>query len=202
IFGEDLEVLQRKANEIKLLVEGVEGASDLTVEKVEGLPQMNVTYDRAAIARHGLNIADLNEMVSMGFAGKVVGSVFEGERQFDLAVRLNPENRRDIENLKNLSVDIPGGGKIPLAALAQIEHRKGAAEMSSDDAHWPMAVGLNILDRHLPSVVDDVLQLIDETISLPVGYTSTYGGPFEILQNANPRLWVAVPLALLMLFIL
>src|SRR5690606_27303516 len=174
IFGEDLEVLNRKANEIKLLVEGVEGATDLTVEKVEGLPQMNVTYDRAAIARHGLNIADLNEMVSMGFAGKVVGSVFEGERQFDLAVRLDPQYRRDIENLRNLYVDVPSGGKIPLGELAQIEHRKGAAKISRDDTHRRIVVGINVRDRDLQSVVDDVRQLIDENISLPVGYTITY----------------------------
>src|SRR5690606_26474423 len=114
IIGEDLEVLNRKANEIKLLVEGVEGATDLNVEKVEGMREMNVTYERAVIARHGLNIADLNEVFSMGFAGKVVGSVCEGERQFDLAVRLDPQYRRDIENLRNLYVDVPSRGKIPL----------------------------------------------------------------------------------------
>src|SRR5690606_1336852 len=202
IFGEDLEVLQRKANEIKLLVEGVEGASDLTVEKVEGLPQMNVTYDRAAIARHGLNIADLNEMVSMGFAGKVVGSVFEGERQFDLAVRLNPENRRDIENLKNLYVDIPGGGKIPLGELAQIDNREGAAKISRDDTQGRIVVGINVRDRDLQAVVDDVQLLINDNITLPTGYTISYGGQFENLQNAKARLIVAVPLALLLIFIM
>nr|WP_293303507.1 CusA/CzcA family heavy metal efflux RND transporter [Allomuricauda sp.] len=202
IFGEDLEILAEKANEVRQLIENVEGASDITVEKVEGLPQMNVTYDRAKVARHGLNIADLNEMVSMGFAGKVVGSVFEGERQFDLAVRLNSENRKDISNLKNLYVDIPSGGKIPLSELAEITYQKGAAKISRDDTRRRIVVGINVRNRDLQSVVDDVQELVNAHLKLPVGYTITYGGQFENLQNAKARLLIAVPIALLLIFIM
>lgn len=202
IFGEDLEILNKKANEIKELIDGVEGASDITVEKVEGLPQMNVAYDRAKIARHGLNIADLNEMVSMGFAGKVVGSIFEGERQFDLAVRLSSDNRKDIANLRNLYVDVPAGGKIPLSELAQITYQKGAAKISRDDTKRRIVVGINVRNRDLQSVVDDVQLLINDNITLPTGYTISYGGQFENLQNAKARLIVAVPLALLLIFIM
>src|SRR5690606_16292590 len=150
------------------------GASDIIVEKVEGLPQMNVAYDRSKIARYGLNIADLNEMVAMGFAGKVVGSVFEGERQFDLAVRLNGENRRDISNLETLYVDLPRGGKVPLGELAQITYQTGAAKISRDDTHRRIVVGINVRDRDLQSVVDDVQGLVQEHINLPPGYTITY----------------------------
>ncbi|MCR9265514.1 MAG: CusA/CzcA family heavy metal efflux RND transporter [Flavobacteriaceae bacterium] len=202
IFGEDLEILDEKANEVRQLIENVEGASDITVEKVEGLPQMNVTYNRAKVARHGLNIADLNEMVSMGFAGKVVGSVFEGERQFDLAVRLNSENRKDISNLKNLYVDIPSGGKIPLSELAEITYQKGAAKISRDDTRRRIVVGINVRNRDLQSVVDDVQELVNAHLKLPVGYTITYGGQFENLQNAKARLLIAVPIALLLIFIM
>ncbi len=202
IFGENLATLNKKANEIKDLIQDVEGASDIIVEKVEGLPQMNVSFDRAKIARHGLNIADLNEMIAMGFAGKVVGSVFEGERQFDMAVRLDADNRQDISNLKNLYVDIPSGGKIPLSELADITYQKGAAKISRDDTRRRIVVGINVRNRDLQSVVDDVQLLINEHIKLPPGYNITYGGQFENLQNAKARLTVAVPIALLLIFIM
>ncbi|WP_418497963.1 CusA/CzcA family heavy metal efflux RND transporter [Flagellimonas sp.] len=202
IFGQDLEILNKKANEIKGLIQNVEGASDIIVEKVEGLPQMNVSFDRAKIARHGLNIADLNEMIAMGFAGKVVGSVFEGERQFDMAVRLDSENRKDISNLKNLYVDIPNGGKIPMSELAEITYQKGAAKISRDNTQRRIVVGINVRNRDLQSVVDDVQLLIDQNITLPPGYIITYGGQFENLQNAKARLMIAVPIALLLIFIM
>lgn len=202
VFGEDLEILSEKGNEIKTLIENVEGAADVTVEKIDGLPQMNVSYDRSKIARYGLNIKDLNEMISMGFAGRTVGSVFEGEKRFDIVVRLNAENRTDIDNLQNLYVDVPSGGKIPLSELADIRYRKGAAKISRDDTRRRIVVGINVRDRDLQSVVEDVQRLIDKHVKLPVGYTITYGGQFENLQSAKSRLMVAVPIALLLIFVL
>ncbi len=202
VFGENLDVLSKKGNEIKKLVEGVEGAADVSVEKIIGLPQMSVKYDRAKIARYGLNIQDLNEMVSMGFAGRTVGSVFEGEKRFDLVVRLHEGNRQDISNLRNLYVDIPTGGKVPLTELADIDYQKEAAKISRDDTRRRIVVGINVRDRDLQSVVDDAQSLIDQHIQLPVGYSITYGGQFENLQSAKNRLWLAVPIALLLIFIL
>jgi cobalt-zinc-cadmium resistance protein CzcA len=202
IFGEDLDVLAKKGNEIGTLIENVPGAADISVEKIVGLPEMNVQYDRAKIARYGLNIQDLNDMVSMGFAGRTVGSVFEGEKRFDLVVRLNKDKRQDIDNLKNLFVDIPSGGKIPLSELAEITYQKGAAKISRDDTRRRIVVGVNVRNRDLQSVVDDVQKLINENIKLPVGYTITYGGQFENLQSAKSRLMVAVPVALILIFIL
>jgi len=202
IFGEDLDILSKKGNEIKDLIEGVQGAADISVEKIVGLPQMNVKYDRAKIARYGLNIQDLNDMVSMGFAGRTVGSIFEGEKRFDLVVRLDAENRKDIDNLRNLYVDAPSGGKIPLSELAEVSYQKGAAKISRDDTRRRIVVGINVRDRDLQSVVDDVQQLINENIQLPVGYNITYGGQFENLQSAKSRLLVAVPIALLLIFVL
>lgn len=202
IFGEDLDILSKKGNEIKDLIEDVEGAADISVEKIVGLPQMNVKYDRAKIARYGLNIQDLNDMVSMGFAGRTVGSVFEGEKRFDLVVRLDAENRKDIDNLKNLFVDVPSGGKIPLSELAEVSYQKGAAKISRDDTRRRIVVGINVRDRDLQSVVDDVQRLINENVKLPVGYNITYGGQFENLQSAKSRLLVAVPIALLLIFVL
>ena len=202
IFGEDLEVLNKKANEIKNLVENVNGADDITVEKVVGLPEMNVSFDRAKIARYGLNIQDLNEMIAMGFAGKSLGSIFEGEKRFDLVVRLDENNRRDLSNLQNLYVDTPSGEKVPLRELAEIKYTKGAAKISRDDTKRRIVVGINVRSRDLQSVVDDVQELIDDNIKLPVGYTIDYGGQFENLQSAKDRLLVAVPVALLLIFIL
>jgi len=202
IFGEDLEILADKAKEIRNLIEDVEGASDISVEKVEGLPQMSVIYNRSKIARYGLNISDLNQIISMGFAGEAVGSVFEGEKRFDLVLRLNQLQRKSIENLQNLYVDTPNGLKIPLSELADIKYTKGPAQISRDDTKRRIVVGINVRNRDLQSVVDDVRQRIETNINLPAGYSITYGGQFENLQNATARLKVAVPVALFLIFIL
>ncbi len=202
IFGEDLEVLSKKGSEIKSLIENVEGAADITVEKIDGLPQMSVEYNREKIARYGLNIEYLNNMLSMGFAGRTVGSVFEGEKRFDLVVRLDEAKRTDIENIKNLYVDLPNGGKVPLQELAVISYKKGAAKIARDDTKRRIVVGINVRNRDLESVVNDVQSLIENNISLPVGYNITYGGQFENLQTAKSRLLIAVPIALILIFIL
>ncbi|TBN00225.1 CusA/CzcA family heavy metal efflux RND transporter [Hyunsoonleella flava] len=202
IFGEDLQILSKKGNEIKTLIEDVEGAADVIVEKIDGLPQMSVTYNRQKIARYGLNIQDLNTMLSMGFAGKTLGSVFEGEKRFDLVVRLDETKRIDIENIKNLYVDVPNGGKVPLQELAEITYKKGAAKISRDDTKRRIVVGINVRNRDLESVVNDVQSLIEKNIIIPVGYNITYGGQFENLQTAKSRLLVAVPIALILIFVL
>ena len=202
VFGEDLSVLADKAEQIKSLVETVPGAADVVVEKIEGLPQMLVRFDRSKVARYGLNIEDLNEMISMGFAGKKLGSVFEGEKRFELVVRLTQANRQDISNLQNLYVDLPAGGKIPLQELAEITYQKGAAKISRDDTRRRVVVGINVRNRDLQSVVEDVQVLIGEHVEFPVGYTVSYGGQFENLQSAKSRLTFAVPIALLLIFIL
>lgn len=202
IFGDDLDILAKKGNEIGRLIEGVAGAADISVEKIAGLPEMSVQYNRAKIARYGLNIQELNDMISMGFAGKTAGSVFEGEKRFDLVVRLDKSKRQDIEHLKNLYIDVPTGGKIPLSELATITYQKGAAKISRDDTRRRIVVGVNVRNRDLQSVVDDVQRLINKNIQLPTGYTITYGGQFENLQSAKSRLMIAVPIALILIFVL
>ncbi len=202
IFGEDLSILANKADEIKTLIKDVEGASDITIEKVEGLPQMSVTYNRSKIARYGLNIADLNQYISMGFAGEAVGSVFEGEKRFDLVIRLDEQYRKNLENLQNLYVDTPNGVKIPLSELADIKYTTGPAKISRDDTKRRIVVGVNVRNRDLQSVVDDVQAIIENKVKLPSGYTIAYGGQFENLQSAKARLMVAVPVALLLIFIM
>ena len=202
VFGEDLDILAKKGNEIGDLIANVEGAADISVEKIAGLPEMRVRYNRFKIARYGLNIQDLNDLISMGFAGKSAGSVFEGEKRFDLVVRLAQNKRQDINSLKNLYVDLNDGGKIPLSELADITYEKGAAKISRDNTKRRIVVGINVRNRDLQSVVNDVQDLIHKNIKLPPGYTITYGGQFENLQSAKSRLLIAVPIALILIFIL
>ncbi|TNJ44173.1 CusA/CzcA family heavy metal efflux RND transporter [Tamlana fucoidanivorans] len=202
IFGEDLSVLAQKANEIKSLIQDVDGASDIIVEKVEGLPQMNVHYNRHKIARYGLNISDINDIITMGFAGKTLGQVFKGEKRFDLVARLEASNRKNIEHLKTLYIDTPNGIKIPLNELAEIKYTTGPAKISRDDTKRRIVVGINVRKRDLQSVVDDVQHIIKTQVQLPVGYTVSYGGQFKNLQRAKSRLLIAVPVALVLIFIL
>lgn len=202
VFGDDLDILAKKAAEIGRLINDVEGAADISVEKIAGLPEMNVKFDRDKIARYGLNIQDVNDLIAMSFAGKSAGSVFEGERRFDLVVRLDKDKRQDIDNLENLFVDLPDGGKVPLSELANITYQKGAAQISRDDTRRRIVVGINVRNRDLQSVVDDVKNIINNQVNLPVGYSITYGGQFENLESAKARLLIAVPVALILIFIL
>ena len=202
IFGDDLEILAKKGNEIGALIATVPGAADISVEKIAGLPEMNIRFDRKKIARYGLNIQDVNDLVTMGFSGRSVGSVFEGEKRFDLVVRLDQQKRQDINDINNLYIDLPNGGKIPLRELATISYQKGAAKISRDNTRRRIVVGVNVRNRDLQSVVDAIQQLIEKNIQLPVGYSITYGGQFENLQSAKSRLLIAVPIALALIFIL
>ncbi|MBU2940831.1 CusA/CzcA family heavy metal efflux RND transporter [Lacinutrix sp. C3R15] len=202
IFGEDLTILATKADQIKNLIKNVEGAADISVEKVEGLPQMSVTFNRSKIARYGLNIKEVNRIISMGFAGATVGNVFEGEKRFDLVLRLQQNSRKNLESLQNLFVDTPNGNKIPLSELAEIKYTNGPAQISRDDTKRRIVVGINVRNRDLQSVVQDIQNILESKLKLPTGYNITYGGQFENLQSAKDRLLIAVPVALLLIFIL
>lgn len=202
IFGPDLAVLNRLGQQINTAIAQVEGASDVSVEKITGLPQMMVQYHRSKIAKYGLSIADVNKILTMNFAGRSAGSVFEGEKQFDLVVRFQESARQEIEQIRNTYVPLPNGREIPLSELASIEYSKGPAKISRDDTKRRMVVGVNVRNRDLESVVKDVQAIIDEQIKLPVGYSVSYGGQFENLRNARARLMVAVPIALLLIFLM
>src|SRR5690606_26999689 len=133
IFGEDLDILQQKAAEIENAIQNVKGASDIIVEKVDGLPQMTVSYDRQKIAKHGLNVSDLYLLIRMGFAGLSAGTVFEGEMLFYLVVRFETDYRKDLENLQKASIQLPNGTSLPLGELADISYTKGPAKISRDN---------------------------------------------------------------------
>lgn len=202
VFGEDLNVLYQKALEIEEAIQNVEGAADISVEKTAGLPQMSVKYDRRKIAKYGLNIEDLNKIITMGFAGIPAGTVFEGERQFDLMIRFDDLHRKDIENLETASVSLPNGTKLPLSEFASINYTKGPAKISRDNTKRRIVVGVNVRNRDLESVVRDIQAIIKKDINIPTGYSISYGGQFENLRTATDRLKIAVPLALILIFIL
>ncbi|MDA3817276.1 MAG: CusA/CzcA family heavy metal efflux RND transporter [Prolixibacteraceae bacterium] len=201
IFGEDLDVLNQKAIEAKSLIENVPGAADVVMEKTAGLPQMSVKYNRSKIAYYGLNIEELNNYVSMAFGGKVAGSVFEGERRFDMVARLQPSFRDDIEHIRNLYVALPDGNQIPLSELAEINYTTGPAMISRDNTSRRIVVSVNVRNSDLQTVVDKIRPILDKNLNLPSGYYVEYGGQFENLDNATQRLKLAVPVALLLIFI-
>lgn len=202
VFGDDLDVLARKADEIAKAIKNVEGASDIIIEKTEGLPQMAVKYNRSKIAQYGMNISDLNDVLSLAFAGKTVGTVFEGEKRFDMVIRSDKSNRTDIQDIQNLYVATPNGNQIPMQELAEIEYTTGPAKISRDNTNRRIVVGINVRNRDLQSVVDDIQKIVNTKIKLPTGYRVTYGGQFENLQSAKDRLMIAVPIALALIFIL
>ncbi len=200
VFGENIETLNQKAQEIKRLIKGVEGAADIVVEKTVGLPQMLVNYKRDKIARYGLQIGQLNQAVNLAFAGAKAGVVFEGEKRYDLVVRLQDQERQSLEQLQNLYISLDNGQQIPLREVAEISYQKGAAMISRDDTRRRVVVGVMVRDRDLQSVVDDIQLILDDELQLPSGYNLQYGGQFENLQSAKQRLWIAVPIALIMIF--
>ncbi|PKP25378.1 MAG: CusA/CzcA family heavy metal efflux RND transporter [Bacteroidetes bacterium HGW-Bacteroidetes-2] len=202
IFGEDLDILYKKGMEVQKAIQNVEGAADIIVEKVAGLPQMSVQFDRQKIAKYGLNVEDLNTIITTGFAGKTAGIVFEGEKQFDLVVRFDENNRKDIDNIETASVTLPNGNTMPLSEFATISYSKGPAKISRDDTKRRIVVGVNVRNRDLESVVKDVQEIIERDIILPTGYSITYGGQFQNLRSAKERLAIAVPIALVLIFIL
>lgn len=209
IFGEDPELLAGFASEAEKLIKGIQGIGDIRVEQTLGLPQIIVEYERDKIAKYGLNIEDLNFILRAAFAGETAGVVLEGERRFDLVVRLQKDYRQDIENLKNLPVPIPvhageseGEHHIPLREVAKIEFREGPAQISREDAKRRIVVGVNARNRDMAGLVKEIRSTLDEKLNLPPGYYVQYGGQFENLQEANARLGIAVPVALLLILVL
>ena len=202
IYGDDLDVLFSKANEVGKLIESIPGAADIAIEKIDGLPQMHVHYDRDKIARYGMNIENLNSIVAMGFAGKSAGIILEGEKKFDVVVRFAQESRKDLEDLRNALVDLPDGTRIPLQEFAEVDYTSGPAKISRDNTRRRVVIGVNVRGSDLESVVSAAKLIVQENVELPSGYYVEYGGQFENLQNAKSRLMIAVPVALVLIFIL
>jgi len=202
LFGDDLDTLKKTADRIGAVVSRVPGAADVKVEATSGLPQLQIKPDRAAIARYGINVEDVNNLVESIIAGKEAGLVYEGEKRFSLVVRLAGESSRDVETIKNLLVSAPNGSRIPLAQLADIKLIEGPAQISREDTRRRIGVELNVRGRDIGSFVKDAQAAIDQQVKLPPGYYLTWGGTFENLERASARLLIVVPLALFLIFVL
>lgn len=202
IFGDDLGVLSQKGSEVIRLIENIEGIADLKAEEVVGLPQISVKYDRQKIAQYGLSIYEINRVLRTAFAGEVAGVIFEGEKRFDMVVRLEKELRTGIDDIRNLYIPLPEGGQVPLYQLAEIEFDAGPMQISRDDGKRRITLGLNVRNRDVQSVVEEIKLKLENELQLPPGYYLTYGGQFENLVEANKRLAIAVPIALLLIIIL
>lgn len=202
IFGEDLDILTDLSQEIGKIVGSVEGARDLYLEEVTGLPQIVVQIDRDEVAKYGLSIKTINQAINTAFAGQSAGLVYEGERRYDLTVRLAISNRQSIEDVQNLFITSPKGDQIPLKQLADVAFKIGPNQIQREDAKRRIIVGFNVSGRDIATVVKEIRQKIDQQIKFPPGYYPTYGGQFENLEKAQVRLSVAVPVALLLIFLL
>ena len=202
IFGEDLDVLTGLSQQVGKIVGTVKGSRDLYVEEITGLPQIVIIINRDEVAKYGLSVEVINQAISTAFAGQSAGLVFEGERRYDLTVRLAIQNRQSIEDVRNLFITSPKGEQIPLKQLADVEFKVGPNQIQREAAKRRVIVGFNISGRDIASVVKEIQQKIEQQIKFPPGYYPTYGGQFENLEKAKARLSIAVPVALLLIFLL
>lgn len=202
IYGEDLEQLFQSATEASRLIEPIQGAADIRVERIEAMPQLVVNYKRDKLAQYGLQIVDVNTILRTALAGEKVGVIFEGERKFDLVVRLQQEFKNDYEKFNQFYVKTPSGHQIPLSEVASVDLIDSPVQISRDNTHRRVSIGINVRNRDVQSVVEDIQDKLDADLRLPTGYYITYGGKFENLQSALSRLKIVVPIALLLIFIL
>lgn len=202
IFGEDLGILFDKATEAARYIRKIEGVGDIKVQQIDGVPQLVVHYNRQKMAQYGLRIQDVNRRVKMTFAGEAAGIVMEGEKRYDLVVRMDSAHRADIQNLKELYVDLPNGSQIPLEEVATVDYQNAPVEISRDNTNRRITIGINVRNRDVQSVVNDIEKVMKSKITLPSGYYVKYGGTFENLQAAKSRLAIVVPLALALIFTL
>jgi cobalt-zinc-cadmium resistance protein CzcA len=202
VYGEDLDKLSEYAKKIGSIASKIEGAQDLYVEEVTGLPQIMISFRREDIARFGLNIQDVNTVINTALAGQSAGWIYEGEKRFDLVVRLEETAKKDIKDIRNLFVTAASGERIPLDQLADISFKSGPNQIQRDDAKRRIIIGFNVRGRDVESIVTELQSKIDKQVKFESGYYPTYGGTFKNLQEATARLSIAVPVALLLIFLL
>lgn len=201
LYGEDMAELYDKAREAARYVEQVPGASDVLVEQAMGLPQLVVKYNRAKIARYGINIEELNSIICSAYAGETAGTVFENERRFDLVVRLDQRKVADL-NLDRLFIRTSEGIQIPVSEVATIDLVNGPLQINRDATKRRVVIGVNVRDADIQQVVESIRQTLEQHVTLKPGYYFEYGGQFENLQNAIRTLLVVIPVALMLILLL
>jgi len=202
IFGDDLIILAEKAADVEKVIQTIVGVQDINVEKVTGLAQIQVEYNRDRLAQYGLSIEDVNLVLRAAFAGSQAGVVFDEEKRFGLVVRLDKDYRQSIDDVKNLTVALPDGHQIPFDQVADISIKSGPAQVSRENTKRRITIGFNVRGRDVQSVINEVTAQLDQKLQLPTGYYISYGGQFKNLEAAQKRLSIAVPVALLLIFVL
>jgi heavy metal efflux system protein len=202
IFGENLDSLAHYANKLGNVINTVDGSANLYVEAVGGMPQIVIKYNRAAIAQYNVNISEINRIVNTAFAGQSTGLVYEDEKRFDLVVRMEGEQRKDINDVRNLLIPSPQGSQIPLSQLADVEIEEGPNQIQREDAKRRIIIGFNVRGRDVQTIVNELQKKVETQIKFPAGYYVTYGGAFENLNAAKKRLSIAVPVSLLLIFVM
>ncbi|MDZ4667467.1 MAG: CusA/CzcA family heavy metal efflux RND transporter [bacterium] len=202
IFGEDLDTLALYAAKMGAIAQTIEGAKDVFVEPVKGMPQIVIALKRDILAQYGLNVLEVNQIVHAAFAGRNAGMVYEGERRFKLVVRLDKDKRNQLEDIQNLLVPLPNGNQVPLNQLAIVEVQDGPNQIQREDAKRRIVMGFNVRGRDVQTIVTELQQHMKEEVNLPAGYFVTYGGAFKNLEAAKSRLAIAVPVSLLLILLL
>lgn len=202
IYGEDLDTLSKYANKVGKIVNSIKGAKDLYVEPIGGMPQVVIDYKRNVLAQYQLNVADVNKVVNASFAGQSAGLLFEGERRFDLVVRVNPNEKQSLQDIQNLLIPTPSGAQVPLQVVANVTIINGPNQIQREDTKRRIVVGFNVHESDVQTLVNEMKQKVEAQIKFPAGYYITYGGSFENLNAAKDRLMVAVPISLLLIFLL
>jgi cobalt-zinc-cadmium resistance protein CzcA len=202
IFGDDLTILAEKATEVEKIIQTITGVQDINVEKVTGLAQVQVEYNRDRLAEYGLSVVDANLILRSAFAGSQAGVVYDEEKRFALVVRLDKDYRQNIEDISNLTISLPDGKQLPFYQVADISVKSGPAQVSRENTKRRITIGFNVRNRDVQSVINDVTLKVDNQINLPTGYYVSYGGQFKNLEAAQKRLSIAVPIALLLIFVL
>ena len=202
IFGSDLEILEDKSEQVASILNGIRGAADVAAIKVGGQTELNITLDRNRMARYGINVNDVNNTIQTAMAGSTVNAFYEGDRRFDVTLRLDNAYRDAVDDMAELPVALPAGGTLPLGSIADIQVRQGAARVGREAGGRVVAVKANLLGRDQGSFVAEAMEKVNAQVKLPPGYTMTWGGQFENQQRAVKRLKVIVPLSVLMIFVL
>ena len=202
LFGDDLGTLKTKAEEIAGILRTVKGAEDIQVDQISGKPQFKISVDRHAIARYGLNLADVQNVIKTAVGGETAGQIFEGIRRFDIFVRFDPKFRNNEAAINNLLISTPTGMLVPLSQVAVIEELEGPRQITREQNQRFITVQCNVEGRDIGSFVEESQQIIEKSVKFPVGYYTTWGGQFKLQQEANKRFAVVIPITLLIVFFL
>ena len=202
LFGQDLTLIYDKAKEAEKVIRSIDGVGTIKVEQTVGMPQIVVNFKYDKMAQYGLQVKTVNQVIRTAFAGEKAGTIYEGDRRFDLVVRLEEDYRNDISHLENLYITLENGSQLPLQAVANVELIDAPMQISRENTNRKIVIGVNVGDRDTETLVEEIQAKLDAQIELPPGYYFNYGGQFENLKAANARLSIAVPVSLALIFVL